>query len=160
MLSDVSAGIDRLKAGMELFIGFSPNFTKKYSLQFFERQNKLAYIELNEIKSKEAAELFKEQAVFAEDSSDEIKEQTESYYVEELIGCKVHDIKTKEFIGTIKEVLLLPANDVWMVETSKGELPVPFIDDVVKTCDTKNKYIEINVIDGLLGLIKEKPEVK
>jgi len=58
----------------------------------------------------------------------------------------------------IKDVLNLPANDVWLVETEKGELPLPYIKDVVKRVDIENKRIEINLIDGLTDLIKNEKE--
>ena len=54
----------------------------------------------------------------------------------------------------MKDVYILPGNDVWIVETEKGELPIPFVDKVVKIVDLENQRIEIELIDGLEELIE------
>ncbi len=72
------------------------------------------------------------------------------FYFHEIIGCLVFT-KNGEQVGKITEVLTPGANDVWVVEGKDGkEILIPYIDDVVKKVDTKEKIILIDPLEGLL----------
>lgn len=73
-----------------------------------------------------------------------------AYYFHEIIGCEVFTTDG-ESLGKIKEILTPGANDVWVVQNeAKKEVLIPYIVDVVKTVDIKNKTITIEVMEGLL----------
>ena len=46
----------------------------------------------------------------------------------------------------------MPANDVWVVKTAQGDVPLPVIDDVIKKVDIAKKQIEVFLIEGLMEL--------
>ena len=72
------------------------------------------------------------------------------FYFHEIIGCHVFTANGEE-IGRIKEILTPGANDVWVVKGKGGkEILIPYIEDVVKKVDVKEKVILINPIEGLL----------
>ncbi|MBM4763954.1 ribosome maturation factor RimM [Bacillus sp. B15-48] len=73
------------------------------------------------------------------------------YYFQDIIGCLVATIDGEE-IGKIVEILTPGANDVWVVKAKKGkEILIPYIEDVVKKVDIKEKLILIEPIEGLLS---------
>ncbi|WP_307257096.1 ribosome maturation factor RimM [Oikeobacillus pervagus] len=73
------------------------------------------------------------------------------YYFHEIIGCDVWTVE-EEKIGTIKEILTPGANDVWVVKPLKGkELYIPYIEDVVKKVDIREKKVIIEPMEGLLS---------
>lgn len=71
------------------------------------------------------------------------------YYIFELIGSQVKSFKG-ERIGEVKEVLFFPANDILVVRKGSKEYYIPFIKDVIKKIDIKEKLIVIEPISGLL----------
>jgi 16S rRNA processing protein RimM len=72
------------------------------------------------------------------------------FYFHEIIGCLVFTNNGEE-VGKITEVLTPGANDVWVVEGKDGkEILIPYIDDVVKKVDSKEKIILIDPLEGLL----------
>ncbi|HZG61115.1 MAG TPA: ribosome maturation factor RimM [Anoxybacillus sp.] len=72
------------------------------------------------------------------------------YYFHEIIGCTVVT-EQGETIGTVKEILTPGANDVWVVKGKGGkEILIPYIADVVKHVDVKEKLITIHPMEGLL----------
>jgi 16S rRNA processing protein RimM len=73
-----------------------------------------------------------------------------TYYVHELIGCEVLTTEGKR-VGVVDDVLNLPANDVYVLDTDTGEALIPAIRDVVKEVDTGKRIIIIEEIEGLLG---------
>lgn len=73
------------------------------------------------------------------------------YYFQDIIGCLVATIDGKE-IGKVTEILTPGANDVWVVKGGNGkELLIPYIEDVVKKVDVKEKVILIEPLEGLLS---------
>lgn len=57
-----------------------------------------------------------------------------------------------EELGKVIEILTPGANDVWVVKGSNGkELLIPYIEDIVKKVDVKEKVIEIEPMEGLLS---------
>ena len=70
-------------------------------------------------------------------------------YESDIIDSKVFDEENNE-IGRLKEILFMPANDVWVVQRpNKKDLLLPFIESVVLKVDTQNKEIIVRVLEGL-----------
>ncbi|MGG5252972.1 ribosome maturation factor RimM [Neobacillus sp. SM06] len=77
--------------------------------------------------------------------------QEGEFYFHEIIGCLVCTKDGVE-IGKVSEILTPGANDVWVVKGKNGkEHLIPYIEDVVKKVDTKEKIILIHPIEGLLS---------
>ena len=55
-----------------------------------------------------------------------------------------------EFVGKLKDVMWLPANDVYVVYNGERELLIPIIPEVVLSVDYDKKEILIVNIDGLI----------
>ncbi|MBI5325345.1 MAG: 16S rRNA processing protein RimM [Ignavibacteriae bacterium] len=157
ILSDTSPDFKGIKTGSILKIGYSVSFTTDFLFEELKREGNKILLKLKNIDSREIALELKDKAVFT-DEKNIMTDGSESYYIENLIGCEIIDIENNNKIGIITDVLTLPANDVWLVDTGKGELPVPFIEDVVKKVDIKNKKILIKLIDGLMDLISNEKE--
>lgn len=75
----------------------------------------------------------------------------DEYYFHEIIGCLVATTRGEE-IGKITEILTPGANDVWVVKGKGGkEFLIPYIHDVVKKVDVKEKIVLIEPMEGLLS---------
>ncbi|MHC0037189.1 ribosome maturation factor RimM [Pseudoneobacillus sp. C159] len=73
------------------------------------------------------------------------------FYFHEIIGCEVFTLEGEE-IGKIKEILTPGANDVWVIKNKSGkEILIPYIEQVVKEIDVKNKKVLIDPMEGLLS---------
>jgi 16S rRNA processing protein RimM len=94
-------------------------------------------------------EKFKEGFLKVPDSQlDELDE--DEFYFHEIIGCTVITTEGKE-IGKILEILTPGANDVWVIKAGGKEILIPYIEDVVKKVDVKEKTIIIEPMEGLLS---------
>jgi 16S rRNA processing protein RimM len=73
------------------------------------------------------------------------------FYFHEIIGCLVFT-KQGEEIGKVTEILTPGANDVWVIKGKTGkDILIPYIEDVVKKVDLKEKIILIDPMEGLLS---------
>ena len=68
----------------------------------------------------------------------------------DLIGFDVVT-DAAEFVGELKDVMWLPANDVYVVFNGDKELLIPIVNEVVLSVDYDKKEILIVSIDGLIS---------
>ena len=68
----------------------------------------------------------------------------------DLIGFDVVT-DTDDSIGELKDVMWLPANDVYVVFNGEKELLIPIVNEVVLSVDYDKKEILIANIDGLIA---------
>lgn len=77
--------------------------------------------------------------------------------VADLEGLDVQ-LESGESLGRLKEVLLLPANDVIVVRGPRGEVLLPLLEDVVIHVDEEAEVMVVRPPAGLLE--EEAPEVE
>jgi 16S rRNA processing protein RimM len=71
------------------------------------------------------------------------------YYHHELLGCSVVDEK-RGSIGTLAEILVTGANDVYVVQTAMGrEVLLPAIAGVVLHIDRHERAIRVRIPEGI-----------
>jgi 16S rRNA processing protein RimM len=68
---------------------------------------------------------------------------------DDLVGRSVEDVE-RGLLGTIVEVIVTGANDVWVVQGPFGEVLIPVIDDVVVSADVDGGTIAVKLLDGLM----------
>lgn len=71
-------------------------------------------------------------------------------YQFEIVGMKVV-AESGEELGVIKEVVEMPANDLWRVE-GKRSFSMPATANIVLNVDRQSRVVTIRLIDGLLDL--------
>lgn len=73
----------------------------------------------------------------------------EDFYETELIGLQVRTVSGKT-VGSLKEVLHMPAQDIFEVLTPSGSVLIPAVDSFIKKIDLDNREMIIEPIEGLL----------
>lgn len=77
-------------------------------------------------------------------------EENENFIVD-LIGMKVFTDDNKE-LGTLTDVLLTGANDVYEVDTGSKKILLPAIPSCILNVDVDKQMMLVHVLDGLLDL--------
>ncbi len=154
ILSDCPEWKIQLDLNTKIKIGYSEKFSKNYTIKSFSSGKGFGSVCLLEITNDKEAVTFKEQGVFVAESA--LQRKKGDVFAGEFNGFKVLNSKTGELLGTVKEYWQLPANDCILVETKNGDLPVPFIDDFVKSINKRSRIIKINIIDGLMDLLNNE----
>ncbi len=70
------------------------------------------------------------------------------YYWHQIIGLRARTVDGRE-LGTVKEILETGANDVYVVDTSRGELLLPAIKQVVKAIAPEQGTITVELLPGM-----------
>jgi 16S rRNA processing protein RimM len=93
---------------------------------------------------------FKQKYIYVDDG-DKVVLPKDSYFIDDLIDCKVFDLDNKE-IGHIKDIIYTTKDDVYIVKSSfdNKEYLIPAIKNFVKDVDIKNKIVIIDPIEGMI----------
>ncbi|MCH5584980.1 ribosome maturation factor RimM [Shimazuella sp. AN120528] len=94
------------------------------------------------------AEPFKGAGLFVPEE-EVVSDEEDGFFFHQIIGCQVVTTEGEQ-IGRVKEILTLPANDVWVVSREgKGDLLLPYIEDVIKEVDVKERVVTMKWMEGL-----------
>ena len=81
-----------------------------------------------------------------------------SYYVTDLIGCEVLE-RAGEALGDVRDVQFtgenLAGTPILVLNSPKGELLIPFAQDICVQVDVLARRIEVTLPEGLLELNRE-----
>lgn len=151
VISKTDFADERYKPGNKLFL-FMPDSNTSIELtvkshrihKSFDLVTFVGYENINEIEKMKGGILKVNESQLGNLNEDE-------FYYHEIIGCVVTTL-TGEEVGKVKEILSPGANDVWVIMGKSGkDVLIPYIEDVVKKVDVKEKLIVIDPIEGLLS---------
>lgn len=124
---------------MELDVTGAKFFKNMVILKFKQFNN------INEVEKYKNAELY----VTRENA---VKLSKDEYFICDLIGLKVIDEDENE-IGTVSDVLLTAANDVYEIESPDGKKYLfPAIKQCILAVDIEKGIMKVHVMEGLLDL--------
>lgn len=147
LVTNLIASKLELPEDIDVNIGYSANFSKKYKLKYWKCGSKSAKIRLEHIESDLRAKELIEMGIFVEASV--LKESNpEKAFSHELINLDAVDTATGQIIGKVKDLLYLPANDVIVIEKENTYLNLPLIEEFITDIDIKNGKIFISLPDG------------
>jgi len=141
----------------------SAEFATKFNTLYFDAEGKqsvavqsarvhgnIVLLKLEGIDTMEKAQSLRQKVLYIDRESADLPENT--WFVEDLLGCKVVENGTDTVYGSITDVQKYPANDVWTVKEPSGkEVLVPAIKDVVVSADIENKTVYIKALKGLFS---------
>lgn len=129
----MDTGKDRLNMEIE-----GVKFFKQYAIIKFK-----GYDSINDIEKYKNAKLYvtRDQAV---------RLKKDEYFIADLIGMAVVT-EEGELFGTLKDVMVTGANDVYVVERQDAsEVLLPAIKECVKNIDIEQGQIRVHIMDGLI----------
>lgn len=129
--------------------------SKEYSIENVRYQKNMVIVKFKGVNDRNQAEALKDFEVFiTEDDLRELPEDT--FYIRDLIGCKVKDLESGNVIGTISDVLQNTAQDLYQVDLEGGkQVFIPAVAQFVKDVKIAEKLVEVTLIPGFLGEAEE-----
>ncbi|MDD3303878.1 MAG: ribosome maturation factor RimM [Clostridia bacterium] len=129
-------------------IYFDSSLKESYAIKSCKIIKNMLVLKLQGIDTVEAADVLKNKELFIPKL---VIDETDTYYIADLIDCDVIDMEKNDIIGKITYVFNTGANDVYEVETpDKNKVYLPAIKQVVKNVDVKDKKIYVKLMDGLI----------
>lgn len=145
LLTDQPRRFSKLKS---VWIGEREESAEKLTIESSRIQGFTVVLKFHEIDSRTAADILQGRYVFIS-AKDVIVPPKGSFFIDDIIGMTVVS-EEGEPVGTVKDILQTPANDVWVVQNGTKEVLLPAVKEVIKTVDLKRKEVVIHVMEGLL----------
>ena len=134
---------DRLIHGKHVFIGSK---YREYAIKSFRVSTSRGLISFSEFRTPEEARILTNQYVYV--NAKEMPDlPAEEYYHHNLIGVQVVD-EGQRVIGTLKEIIVTGANDVYVVVKEGGddqEVLIPAIESVIIKVDIQKKQMVVRL---------------
>jgi 16S rRNA processing protein RimM len=95
-----------------------------------------------------SVERLKDNLIFV-DENELLRPKKGSYFIHEMIGLKVLNESNDE-VGVVKDVLRLPAQDVYVVESEGREWMLPAVKEFIRSIDVAGKILRVRLIEGMM----------
>jgi 16S rRNA processing protein RimM len=120
---------------------------QEFRLRRARLQGTFVLLQLEGIEDRTAAEQWRN-ALVEVPADERVPLPPDHYYWEDVIGLEVRT-EAGERLGRVREILETGANDVYVVDTGKGELLIPAIRDVVLRIDPAQGEMVVRLLEGL-----------
>lgn len=138
----------------------SPEFLKKFRTLYFDAEGRnsvkvissrvhgnIVLMQLEGITTVEQASVLRNKVVYMNRKDAKIAENT--YFIQDLIDCKVVDADDGREYGILTDVSETGANDVWHITKDGKEYLIPAIPPVVIETDVVSGVIKIRPLRGI-----------
>lgn len=78
----------------------------------------------------------------------DVKLEDGEHFVQDLIGLKVIDADTEKELGTLNDIISLPARDVYEVKGER-EILIPAVPEFIIETNPDEGYIKVRLIEGM-----------
>ncbi len=148
--SDIPGRFERLES---VLIGPDAEQVRRVTIVDVSEDGFRIVLTLKEYSDRTAAEELVGEQLFVTD--DQMEKPPEGrYFVHELIGCRVIT-PGGEDLGDLRDVMLMPANDVYVVLHRGQDVLVPAVPEFIKSVDIGKKTVVVEPIPGLFEVPDE-----
>jgi 16S rRNA processing protein RimM len=140
----------RFRAGQELELQVpetSEWFGKTVKVAELRFYNQSPVLFLEGIQDRSQAETLVKAILLIETDLEQLPEDPEAWYDHQLVGLTA--LVGEEVVGKVIRVDHLPAQDLLAIETSNGEVLVPFVKQIVPSVDIKKGQVVLTPPAGL-----------
>ncbi len=142
--SDIPGRFERLET---VLLGDSENETREYHIAEASDRSGRILLQFTECDDRTTAESLKGLNLYIpEDRMETLPEGR--YFVHDLIGCRVETVNGEKR-GVVFDVMLLPANDVYVVDYEGREVLIPAVPAFVREVNIDDRRITIEPIPGM-----------
>jgi 16S rRNA processing protein RimM len=143
----------RFRAGQELELQVpetSEWFGKTVKVAELRFYNQAPVLFLEGIQDRSQAQTLVKAILLIETDLEQLPEDPEAWYDHQLVGLTA--LVGEEVVGKVTRVDHLPAQDLLAIETSKGEVLVPFVKQIVPSVDIQKGQVVLSPPSGLFEL--------
>lgn len=104
-------------------------------------EGKQVFLKFKNINSEKDAKYLVGKKIYV-DKSSAVKPGKDTYFVHDLVNCKV--LFMGEFFGTLIDVMMLPASDVYVIQHKDGkEILIPAVNEFIDFFDDELKELKL-----------------
>ncbi len=130
-----------------VMVGTTEKNAREMSISSVAPQDRGVRMSFAEVQSRTQAEKLVGSTVFV-DEKDRIRLPRGTFFVHDVVGLAAVDQNGRE-VGTVQEILHMPANDVYVISGNGNEIMLPAVKEFVKEFDLEKRVIRVHLIEGM-----------
>ncbi len=143
-MTDTPGRFRRLR---KAFIGRSEAAAKIAAVEHVAVQERGVRVKFAGVDSRSEAEKLAGSIVFVEES-EAVRPPAGTFYLHQVVGLSVVD-DAGNTVGVVRDVLRLPAHDVYVVENGGREMMIPAVKEFVRKIDVAGGTMTVHMIEGM-----------
>lgn len=138
----------RFDAGTSLLMGDDPQACRPVTIVESRAHKGGRLVRFEGVSTVDDAQSLRERMLFVDADAVPRQADQDAYWLHEVVGLEVrHRDGTR--LGRVAEVLLRPAQDLWLVDTGRGEVMFPAARQLVDLVDLEEGVAVVNPPEGL-----------
>lgn len=148
VLHPMTDSIGRLRKLKRVFIGSTEDNANEANVERVLISEHRVRVKLEHIDDRTGADRLAGTLLFV-DEADRVVPPEGRYYLHEVVGLNVVDRRHGR-IGTVTEILRLPAQDVYVIRSGDREVLVPAVKEFIECIDVESKTLRVHLIEGMV----------
>lgn len=149
IIRPTTPSVKRFAKLKQVFVGTTEENAREMSILSVALQERGVRMGFDEVQSRTQAERLVGATVFVEEK-DRIRLPRGTYFVHDIVGLVAVDQSGRE-VGTVQEILHMPANDVYVIRGNGCEIMLPAVKEFVKEYDLEKRVIRVHLIEGMVN---------
>ncbi|AEJ22988.1 16S rRNA-processing protein RimM [Weissella koreensis KACC 15510] len=145
VISTTDFSTERFVPGNKMVIGAKNNV--EVEIATVRNHKQFILLSFKDLQNINFIEKYKGMDLMVDDTQIPVLDQNE-YFYHDIVGLSIINNEDQSVIGTVKEILELPANDVWVIQRKQGsDLLIPFTEQVVKEINLDDKTAKVVLLE-------------
>jgi 16S rRNA processing protein RimM len=143
----LSGNRERWKGLVSVRIGHTDQETEELTIEYAQDQARPGLrVKFSDVRNRTEAKQLAGKHIFVEEVN-RITLPEGTYFVDSIVGLDVVD-ESGGRIGSVKEVLKMPAQDLYVIEHNGRELMVPAVREFIREINLHTKVVTVRLIEG------------
>lgn len=142
--------LERFGLLKSVWVGVDSGNARQFVVEGARNAGKSVALKLSSVETRSAAEQLTNQLVLIP-ASDRVQPPAGTFFIDDVVGMEVVTEEGKR-VGVVRDVLCLPSNDLWQVETGSHVVSIPAVKEFIRAVDTQKRRVVIHEVDGLLDV--------
>lgn len=138
----------RFKKLKDVYLGREESDAHRRTVEYANIDARGVRLKFAETVNRTEAERLVGSLVFV-DEEHRVKPKKGSHFIHDVVGLSVVD-EEGNAVGIVKDVLRLPAHDVYVIDKNGREWLLPAVKEFVRSIDVAARKMRVRVIEGLM----------
>ena len=148
VIRPLTENVKRFKRLSSVFVGTNEANARETTVASVAVDGRGIRMMFANVSDRTAAEELVGSLVFVDDDA-KVRLPKGTFFVHDLVGIDVVD-ENGNAVGTLKEVLKYPAQDVYVIDANGKDVLIPAVKEFVKKIDVAAKVMRVKLIDGMI----------
>lgn len=143
----MTASVARFKKLKRVYLGKQAGDTVEYGIEHVQTEARGVRLRFRNCTDRTTAETLVGSMLFV-DEEQSIVPKKGTHFIHDVLGLHVVD-EDDNSLGVVKDVLRMPAQDVYVIEHNGREWMLPAVKEFIASIDVKARTMRVRVIEGL-----------